>query len=107
MGSSNGARIYLIPTLDPKLCAVFLDPRSSLSAIDASNPAESTDKLPGFKKYVQSCFATASQVEEDVQDKDLWVPNFRVSVISDDTLKHTFSGDTKSTEALPAGVIVS
>ena len=104
MNSTNGARIYLIPTLDPRLCAVFVDPLTSLGNTQAGSSGDPTDSVPGFKEYVHKCFANASHVEEELQDKDLWIPNFRVTAISEDTLKHTFSGEEKPIETVPNSV---
>jgi hypothetical protein len=104
MDCANGARIYLVPTLDPRLCAVFLDPRNSLSKLQSGGSDEQPDKLTGFKNFVQSCFTHTTHVEEEMQDKDLWVPNFRVTHISDDSLCQTFSGDPKTPSPLPNSV---
>jgi hypothetical protein len=82
MNSPGGAQTVLVPSHDPSLLVFFVNLGTNYdSGIELSQGE--------YRKYVREVFQDVSVAAEKLGDRDLWIPNFRVKAVVDNTLQHT------------------
>ena len=84
MDAKSGARVYLIPTHENRTMVFFVQLNNSLPPVLERSNAQ-------FREYISKLFSEIEMTQEDLQNKDLWIPNFSASAVEDNQLKDTFN----------------
>ena len=82
MDAINGAQLVLVPTHDPFLLVFFINMKTSFDTSLELSQGE-------YRKYMREVFQGMTMVSEKLGNQDLWVPNFRIKAVVDNTMNHT------------------